>query len=354
VTLRGGSAAAGRCRRRAPLAGEPARPGPLLTGGVMIYLLVGDLGSGKTIKVLPWMESAVRAGRYVATNIQLTEKCWFHDRVALIGSRDYPVALEDDEPAGKYGYRYFWQYVPKGALIVIDEADIWFDSSAWGDFGKACKWYHKMVRKFKHDVVYIVQRSSNLYKRIRDLAGRTILCENTYRTKRIFRYFDRLLGEERSRLMSRFIYWEFSDPECRGVCRGEGHFTYEEASRYFGWYDTEQMLGDSQQIVLGTLPEGRQDDDGELNNGNAGSGDAASRAGAGRRRRRHGARGNGPALVTAAAGPVEEVGGGRGAGAGRDEAVWLADVGQAAAGDREPGSAFARAATDRAEEGSSA
>jgi hypothetical protein len=219
----------------------------------MIYLISGDIGSGKTLKVMQWMEQAAAAGRFIATNILLREDCPFHDDVALIDTPQYPIARDDDEQksaTGEVPYNYFWEYIPREALVVIDEADIYFDSSDHGKMKRACKIYHKQLRKFRHDLVYIVQRNSNMYKRIRDLAGRYIYAENTYRTRRIFRMLDGIVGEKVSQYLSRFNYYEFADPSLDwSQVRGSGHFTYAEASQYFGHFDTEQLLGETLKLI---------------------------------------------------------------------------------------------------------
>src|SRR5688572_14393338 len=126
----------------------------------MLYVLGGDIGSGKTLRALEWMAAAVRAGRPVLTNIDLIpydpatgKGCPFEQYVAKIGCADWPIAAEG--PSGIHGFQYFWEYAPREAMIVIDEADIYFDSALSKEQSRETRIYHKQLRKMKHDVVYI-------------------------------------------------------------------------------------------------------------------------------------------------------------------------------------------------------
>jgi hypothetical protein len=209
----------------------------------VIYHIGGPIGSGKTLFTLPWMQDAVRAGRPVYSNIALRPECPFYDDVALIGTEQFPVALEKRR---KDGHSYFWEYVEDDAFIVLDEADIEFDSSDYGEMKRETKVYFKQSRKFGHDVICIVQRFSNLYKRIRDLGSRFIVCQHNYRTVRFFHLLQMAFGRDFAMRRSRFLRWEFPWHDCDPrEMTGTGFITYPQATQYFGWYDTKQLLGDT-------------------------------------------------------------------------------------------------------------
>jgi hypothetical protein len=127
---------------------------------------------------------------------------------------------------------------------------LYFDSSNFGEMKKQTKIFHKQHRKLQYDVVYIVQRISNLYKRIRDMAGAYFLAEHNYRTTRMFGLIEAAAGRQAALNLSKFFYWEFGSPDFSPrSLRGVGQFNYREASRFFGWYRTEQMLGDCSRIL---------------------------------------------------------------------------------------------------------
>ncbi|HEV2293803.1 MAG TPA: zonular occludens toxin domain-containing protein [Tepidisphaeraceae bacterium] len=208
----------------------------------MIYVVGGDLGSGKSLWSMDMMQIAARMGRPIYTNINLLPACPFHDRVALIDTPEWPVFRErktENEVCA------WWEYAVDGALIVVDEADLYFDCTDNSKMGKDARAAHKMIRKVGWDIIYIVQNVPNLYVRIRRLASRFIICEHTYRTLRVFRWIELALGKQRALSLSRFIRAEFGSEKLEpGSHRGDGYYSYNEASVFFGWYETKQLLGD--------------------------------------------------------------------------------------------------------------
>jgi len=71
---------------------------------------------------------------------------------------------------------------------------------------------------------------------VRALAQRFIVCAWNYRTSRLFNYLPRS--------WSRFQRDEFATADLKPQdFQGEGYFTYTEASAFFGWYPTKQILG---------------------------------------------------------------------------------------------------------------
>jgi hypothetical protein len=230
----------------------------------LITGVFGGPGSGKSLYALFLMEQAVKAGRPVYTNIELLPACPFQDKVAQIDTRDWPI-VRGEPTVGRSGkvnpdYLAFWHYVLPGAVVVIDEVNIYFDATDHAEFSKDARQFHQQHRKLGIDLIYLCQNLPNMWVRIRRLTGRFILCEWNYRTSRIFNHLPIT--------WSRFLRGEYGDEQFRDE-RAVGYFSYREAARMFSWYRTEQILGDTTYF--------RQ----AVTNGNAYSGSAAGAAGSG-------------------------------------------------------------------------
>jgi hypothetical protein len=198
-----------------------------------IRVVCGHIGQGKTLYALSLLEQAAKVGRPVLTNISLSSRCPYASRVGFI----------DDEEALVCGrtrsgrYEAFWHFAPPESVVVIDEADWYFDCSDHGSVAKDVRQYHKQVRKLKHDLIYIVQHVPNMYVRIRRLTTSFVVCEWNYRSNRFFQLLPKA--------WSRFQRSEFSSDEfTRRSHMADGYWTYSEGSRFFPWYRTDQMLGD--------------------------------------------------------------------------------------------------------------
>lgn len=220
-----------------------------------LRVLCGQKGSGKTLYALSLAEQAVRAGRPTFTNIKLRPACPFVDRVGWLDDKTCMVYGTNAE--GKY--EAFWHYLPVGSVVIIDEADNYFDCADHGQMGKDFKNYHKQLRKLGHDLIYIVQRVANLNVRIRRLTDSFVGCEWNYNSQRVFK----MLGM--SHRMSRFLRTEFEDYPFteRGVIGG-GYWDYDYGKRFFDWYWTKQLTGDvsfySSDVLrqMGILEEARE------------------------------------------------------------------------------------------------
>lgn len=224
------------------------------------------------------MEEQAQGGRPIYTNIELSETCPFQQTTALIDVPGYPVALKQrpkrSPVEGLPPYQFFWEYVMPGSLVVIDEVQCYFNSRCWGEMADAVEFFHTQHRKLDLDLIYITQRMGNVYNRIRDLAGRIILAEYNYRQARFFRLLDQWLGREASQGLSRFFYYEFSDPSMTPrYLSGEGYVTFKEASRFFSWYTTKQILG---QMHCEIRPDWSKIN-GDAESGGAGKGKRGSR-----------------------------------------------------------------------------
>jgi hypothetical protein len=146
-----------------------------------IYVVTGKLGNGKTLLAVSRIREALKAGRRVATNLDLrleymlephTGKPRLSDGVAkwyqplsCIRLPDKPT-VDDLESIGKgcdsvdeknYG------------LLVLDELGSWLNARDWADKGRqrVIDWLIHS-RKKRWDVIFIVQHSNMLDKQVRE------------------------------------------------------------------------------------------------------------------------------------------------------------------------------------------
>jgi hypothetical protein len=183
------------------------------------------------------MAQAALANRPIFTNVEITDECPFAGRCARLDDVDdmFPV-LRGLPTDGDYAA--WWHFVPPfvGSVVVIDEADLYFDCRDFTTLGKDVGYVHKMLRKWKIDVIYLCQSLDNLYVRIRRLTQRFIVCEHNYATDR----FIARLGVRWSRfLRSEFGHESLSD----ATHTADGYFTWREAAVMFPWFRTEQIIG---------------------------------------------------------------------------------------------------------------
>lgn len=261
----------------------------------MIDLLLGIPGSGKTLKAIQLMEQSIMAGRRVATDIELTPACPWRDKVMLIGTELWPVAYDDEEldvmeqKHKRYLPQFYWQFLRGRWHVFLDELDLRFDSSNKGEAKKEMRVYIKNHEKYHHNITGIVQVVTNLHKRIRSQATRCIVAENTRNTLRIWPPIEKavnLVGFNGKRFcdrLSRFIYEEYGHESSVGkvgAVRSRGYLSYAEASRYFKYYNTKQLLGDVDRIVRGNWEEkNRQGYEKHDESGDVGTGAGAGRRG---------------------------------------------------------------------------
>lgn len=235
-----------------------------------IRVICGHIGQGKTLYALSLLGQAVEAGRPTFTNIRLVGGP-YADRVGFLDDDECLVCGEHprdvDKKSGKPRYEAFWHYLPKGSVVVIDEADWYFDCGDFSRMGKDVRQYHKQVRKLGHDLIYIVQHVPNLYVRIRRLVTSFVVCEWNYRTSRLFEKLP--IG------WSRFLRSEFSaDDFSPRNHTADGFWTYSEGAAFFPWYRTDQMLGDVSFYRAETLRElGITEDQAEASKIQVGGGD---------------------------------------------------------------------------------
>ena len=128
----------------------------------MISVIGGEPGNGKGVFAMSVIEQACLAGRPVYTNIGLTVKCPFYDRVVEIDTADDPVYR--GSPGGVAGsgkvvkasddYRAFWHYALPGAVVIIDEADLYFDCTDHSVVGRDFRAFLKQHRKLGMDTIF--------------------------------------------------------------------------------------------------------------------------------------------------------------------------------------------------------
>lgn len=215
-----------------------------------IYVVLGDPGNGKGIYAMSLVEQTVLSGRKLYTNIELTEQCPYQEDVARIDddAGNWPVYRGTPAKDGKSAsddYVAFWHYTLPGSVVMIDEADLYFDCTDHSGMGRDVRAFLKQHRKLGLDLIFIVQNLANLYVRIRRLATAYDYCEWTWRSKAWPQKLAVLIGHKRAMNLTWFVRSRYRDDRfSEGGHLGDGFLSYEQASRYFGWYPTEQLLGD--------------------------------------------------------------------------------------------------------------
>ena len=174
-------------------------------------------------------------GRVVATNIELKSDHPYYDRICRIGTDDTPIVDDDKQ---------FWSYIKRPCTYIIDEADIFYDCRDHSKTARQFDVYLKQHRKRRDDVVFIVQYPDNLYVRIRRLTQEWVWC---YKDGGV-----NIAGDIQGWMMRTFIperFWRFrrtyfghAKMRASDVTR-TGYFTFAEASEMFGWYRTDQLIG---------------------------------------------------------------------------------------------------------------
>lgn len=212
----------------------------------MIYLLAGEIGSGKTLYSMEVMDQAARRGRDIMTNIDLLPGCWFAERAIRIGGQDAPIYDEEDN----IGFWNTWSVLRehlKAPLIVIDEADIEFDCKNHSKLGSELFRWLKQSRKLNVDIVFICQNLNNLHNRIRRLAQVTWVCEWSWVSAPGYQtILAPVIGTEAAKALTHYRRWQFSDAGCRQLVGIDALSYTSVARKYFRdpWYDTDQLLGD--------------------------------------------------------------------------------------------------------------
>lgn len=132
-----------------------------------VYLIAGRLGSGKSLSAVGRIRDALRAGKRVATNLNLKL-----DELGFAGKRVDCVRLPD-KPTGEelkaLGQGNESYDESKNGLLVLDELASWLNARSWGDKhrqGVLDFFIHS--RKLGWDVYLIAQSLGQLDKQVRD------------------------------------------------------------------------------------------------------------------------------------------------------------------------------------------
>jgi hypothetical protein len=239
-----------------------------------IIIVSGDPGNGKGIKAMQFLEQAHASGRQIYTNIKLRPECPFADDVALLDDPEGKFPVYRGTPAGRdhkgrqqpasEDYCAFWHYVVPNSVVMLDEADAYFDCSDHSAVGADIRLFHKQHRKLKIDLIYIVQSVENLYIRIRRLTQRFVHVEWNWRSMAMFQQMAGVMGVDRTMLWTRFLCGEFGKADLSPKSfLSAGYISYREArDKYFKWYDTEQIIGDTSHLKWAADGSVVRDDDG--------------------------------------------------------------------------------------------
>ena len=131
-----------------------------------VYAITGNLGSGKSLVSVGRIQDYLRAGRKVATNLDLSLPDLLHKRskMSCIRLPDFPT--RDDFDCLGLGNESTDE--KKNGLIVLDECGVFFNSREWADKSRqaAISWLLHS-RKKGWDVIFIVQSVELIDKQIR-------------------------------------------------------------------------------------------------------------------------------------------------------------------------------------------
>lgn len=132
-----------------------------------VYLVAGRLGAGKSLVSVSKIRDALRAGRRVATNLNIDVAAlgFASKRVDLVRLPDKPNG--DELKALGQGNEDYDE--SKNGLLVLDELASWLNARSWGDKqrqGVLDFFIHS--RKLGWDIYLIAQSLGQLDKQLRD------------------------------------------------------------------------------------------------------------------------------------------------------------------------------------------
>jgi len=218
-----------------------------------VYFLTGALGAGKTLAAVGRIRDALRAGKRVATNLDIhPEKLLPRDsRTDLVRLPDKPRLV--DMASLEYGCEKPDYTGKTFGLIVLDELGTWFNSRTWNDKERlpVIDWFLH-ARKFRWDVIFIVQNIEAI-----DAQLRQALCEHLVRVRRLDRFLVPVIGR-----LAGLVGLQLRMPQIHvgTVFYGEKpvpvmmveRWWYRGTDLYAG-YDTGQVFQSGQELVNGEL-----------------------------------------------------------------------------------------------------
>lgn len=145
-----------------------------------VYFVTGKLGAGKTLAAVGRIREYLRAGRRVATNLDLNLEKMLpaQSRATVTRLPDKPRA-EDLEALGTGDGLSLDEYdESKFGLLVLDELASWFNTRAWNDKSRASviEWFLH-ARKYHWDLLLLVQDLEAVDKQLRgSLCEHLVIC----------------------------------------------------------------------------------------------------------------------------------------------------------------------------------
>ncbi len=147
-----------------------------------VYLIAGRLGSGKSLSAVGRIREALRAGRRVATNLNLDlEAMKLPGAANCVRLPDKPTG--DELKALGLGNETLDENT--NGLLVLDELSSWLNARSWGDKSRqAVLDFFIHSRKYGWDVYLIAQSLGQLDKQLRDaLVEYHVICRRMDRLK---------------------------------------------------------------------------------------------------------------------------------------------------------------------------
>lgn len=141
-----------------------------------VYIVTGKLGNGKTLVTVGRIRDALRAGRRIATNLDINLVSMFGRQAKAINLMRIPDKpnLEDLNAIGK-GYEGEYDE-DKFGILVLDECGTWFNSRNWQDkTRKDVNDWFLHARKLGWHVYIIIQDISMLDSQARDAIGELLV-----------------------------------------------------------------------------------------------------------------------------------------------------------------------------------
>ena len=150
-----------------------------------IYLVTGKLGSGKSLACVGRIRDALKAGKRVATNLNVRVDEMFPraggDKGAMVRVPDKPT-LEDLNGIGR-GQEGVED--EDNGLLVLDELGAWLNTRSFNDPERlpVIEWLLHS-RKLGWDVIFIIQHPNMVDKQVREgLAEYLVTCRRTDRLR---------------------------------------------------------------------------------------------------------------------------------------------------------------------------
>jgi len=203
----------------------------------MITLVCGPRGSGKTTwcvaRLLGEIKRKVR--RVLVTNLAFTDAFWSLWR----GGR---VLLSPEE------VQTFWRHCPPGSLVVLDEAQVVFNSRAWGELHKKAPDFLTFLshsRKSGDDLILITQEPKRVDGQLRGQVDVVVDVNSTM-------WIRSTTGLPRWLVPCDWVWARQTIGDVSGS-ELHGGLTFFRAKQFYHFFDSYSMkIADSVQLVRGS------------------------------------------------------------------------------------------------------